>query len=143
MYKKNCKLKGKILGFSGAWHPSYFSIVNMFSLYTFKQNNKKKFVDFWIFFRWFLKFYKNLFLVQPFWRLLDTSKLTNRQIDKQSIYIDGWTFTGWKTRLKEECSMSLIFPHWNRNSSIFIWKIFIDNELTHRFSLLIYSLINF
>ena len=49
----------KELYFQAYSHTFYISIVNIVSLYTLKNNNKKKFADFKIFFRGFFKFYEN------------------------------------------------------------------------------------
>ena len=40
--------------------------------------------------------------VQPFWRLLDTNRQTNKQTDKPNLYIDDW-ISGNKQDQNEKC----------------------------------------
>ena len=85
-------------------HITIYLIVNIFSLYVYIVKQKQKmFADFINKFREFSKFNDNFWSfmgtcevphkmwarsVQPFWRLLDTNRQTNKQTDKLNLYID-------------------------------------------------------
>ena len=56
--------------------------------------------------------------VQPFWRLLDTNRQTNRQTDKPNLYIDGVCVCFYVKKQKFEF---IIFGHNPRKEPIFVF----------------------